>query len=111
MTAKRLIATIAFIAALGTGGLFAGRLLLGSDSGGTEARDPSIIEQLDDIKAREAQAKSEGRFMGELLGIYIAPSMEQLPRQVLEEDERARAGGCEVMPAEKASALDFARPL
>lgn len=110
MTTRRLAVTVLLITVLGAVGFLAGRLLLGGD-GGTEAQQPGLIDRLDTLKTQEARQKRQPRFVGELLGIYIAPSLDQVPRQVLEENERVRSGGCEVIPAEEANALDFARPL
>jgi len=110
MTTRKLGATLLLVAALATVGFLAGRLLL-SDDEGTEAQQPSVIDRLDALKTREAQQKAEPRFVGERLGIYIAPSLEEIPAEVRAEDDQLTAAGCAVIPAEQASAIDFPRPL
>jgi hypothetical protein len=110
MGALRLPLVLVLIVGIGIAGFFVGRLLINGGEG-TKADDPSVSDRLDAIQTQEAAKREEPRFAGELLGIYIASSIDQVPRQVLEEDERVRSGGCEVIPAEEASEIYFARPL
>jgi len=105
VTRQRLAVAFLLFAVLGTGGFFAGRAFLGD--GGTQAQRPNLIEQLDAVQTLEAGQRTEDRFVGELLGIYIAPSLEQLPREIQEERERQLAEGCTVIPVEQAAELDF----
>ena len=79
MSMIKLIGVVALTAVLATAGYVVGSRLL--TSGGTEAQQPSLVDQLDALKALEEELGAEARFAGELLGIYIAPSLEQVPRR------------------------------
>jgi hypothetical protein len=90
-------------------GFVLGRIL--TDDGGTEADQPSLIDQLDQSKTQEAKDATEHRFVGEKLGIYIAPSRDQLPREVWEEDVELSSAGCVPTSIDNAASLDFTDPL
>jgi len=109
MTPWRAIGVLLLAAVLGTAGYFVGRELV--DDGGTEAQQPSINSQLDAVKTQEAREKGEPRFNGRLIGIDIAPSLEQLPQEARQEQQRITEGGCKAILVEEASSLDFRRPL
>jgi len=87
-----------------------GRYLV-ADGGGSEAKQPSVANQLDAIQTQQAAKDSEGRFVGQLLGIYLAPSVDQIPKEISEEDDRLTSAGCESVSVQEASSLDFARAL
>lgn len=100
---------LAVVGVLATGGFFAGRLLV--DGGATEAEQPKVADRLDELgDARDAEAL-ETRFSGELLGIHLAPSIDGIPKEVLDEDERLTAGGCARIEADNVGDLSFPRPL
>lgn len=108
MTTRKLTIVILLVAALGTDGFFAGRFLLG---GGTKAQQPKVVDQLSVVQTQAAQKQAEPRFVGQLLGIYLAPSLDQLPAEVQARHQRLSAGGCVPVPVEQASALNLLRPL
>lgn len=108
MATNRLVVALVLIAALGTGGFFIGRQLM---SGGSQAQAPGLSNQLRAVQTQEAQKQAEPRFSGQLLGIYLAPSLDQLPPDVQSEHERLSVGGCVPVSVEQASALDLPRPL
>lgn len=109
MSIKTLAVALVLLAALGAGGFFAGRALVGD--GGSVAQEPSLSEQLDAVQTLEAARRTEARFAGELLGIYIAPSLEQLPREIQKEREERLASGCTEIPVGQAAELDFGEAL
>jgi len=104
---KRTIGGLLLLAILGAAGFVVGRLML-SGGGGTEAQEPKL---LDVIAERQQTEQKEARFTGELLGIFLAPSLEQMPPAVQEEHKRLTAGGCATIPLEQAQSLEFPRPL
>lgn len=108
MKMSKIAGALLVVAVLGTAGFFAGRVLVG---GGTEAQQPNLDEQLDELEDRRVEEEGEERFAGELLGLYIAPSNDQVPLEFREEGERLNAGGCEPFPLEEAGAFALARPL
>ena len=107
MARRRLIAAVLLLIVLGTAGFAVGRLML-SGGGGTEAEQPKL---LDVIEERQQTEQKEPRFTGELLGIFLAPSLDQMPPAVQEEHRRLTAGGCANIPLEQAQSLDFPQPL
>lgn len=107
MSIGRITVGLLVLTVLGVAGFAVGRWLL-SDSEGTEAQQPKL---LDVIEERQRADKEEPRFTGELLGIYLAPSLDQMPPAVQEEEKRVIAGGCVGIPLEQAQHLDFPRPL
>ena len=109
MSMIKLIGVVALTAVLATAGYVVGSRLL--TSGGTEAQQPSLVDQLDALKALEEELGAEARFNGELLGIHIAPSEDQLPAEIRAEYDRLLASNCVSIPVEQAGALDFPRPL
>ena len=109
MNVRKIAAVLLLSAVLGTGGFFAGRLLV--SDGGSEAQEPNLIERLEALEETRAAEGAEARFAGELLGIYLAPTREEIPADVLADDERLRAGGCARIEPEQAGDLDFPRPL
>lgn len=67
---------------------------------------------LDRLASRQTAEAVEPRFRGELLGIALAPSLEELPPGAQEEHARlAASGGCVAIPVEEAAALAPPRPL
>lgn len=109
MKTSKIAGALLVVAVVGTAGFFAGRVLVGG--GGTEAQQPNLGEQLDELEDRRVEEEAEERFVGELLGLYIAPSSDQVPLEFREEGERLNAGGCEPLPLEEAGAFALARPL
>jgi len=51
------------------------------------------------------------RFVGELLGLFLAPSPDQYPAQLKAERDRLLAGGCVSVPTDQAAALAFPKAL
>jgi len=100
------IISILLVAALGVSGFFAGRYFLAG--GGSEAQQPSPLDQ---IAPRQTEEAAEPRFKGELLGIALAPSMDQLPLEAQQAQARLTSGGCVGIPVEQAGALNAPRPL
>lgn len=98
------------VAVLSTAGFVLGRYLV-AGSGGSEAKQPSVANQLDAIQTQQAAKDAEARFVGQLLGIYLAPSVDQIPPEIWEEDQRLTSAGCGSVGVQEAGSLDFARPL
>lgn len=97
------------VGVVATGGFFLGRMLV--DGGGTEANEPSVADRLDGLGDAKDAEELEPRFVGELLGIHLAPSIDGIPREVLDEDERLTVGGCSRIEPGDAGDLSFSRPL
>lgn len=110
MNPKRLAISAVVVVVLGTAGFLVGRYFVGAD-GGSEAKQPSVANQLDAIQTQQAAKDAEARFVGQMLGIYLAPSLDQIPKQVWEDDDRLTSGGCVSVGVDEAKSLDFARPL
>ncbi len=100
---------MAVIVLLGTAGFVVGRYFVGG--GGSEAKQPSVANQLEQIETQQAIKDSEARFVGQLLGIYLAPSVDQIPKEVWEEDGRLASAGCAPVSVQEADSLDVARAL
>ena len=107
---KLLLASVAVISVLGTAGFLAGRYFVGGDKG-SEAQQPSVANQLDAIQTQQAAKDAEERFIGQPLGIHLAPSLDKIPKEVWAEDDRLTSGGCAPVSVDDAKSLDFARPL
>lgn len=76
MNIRRVIGGLLLLAVLGGAGFGAGRLMLGG-GGGTEAEQPNLVDVIDERQQAEQKAP---KFIGELLGVFLAPSLEQSPR-------------------------------
>lgn len=100
---------LAVVGVLATGGFFAGRLLV--EGGATKAEQPKVADRLDELGDAKDAEQSQVRFVGELLGIHLAPSIDGIPKEVLDEDERLTAGGCSRIEADSVGDLGFSRAL
>lgn len=100
---------LAVVGVLATGGFFVGRLLVGG--GTTEAEQPKVADLLDELGDVRDAEESQPRFVGEMLGIHLAPSIDGIPKDVLDEDERLTARGCSRIEADNPGDLSFPRAL
>ncbi len=109
MTPKLVALSIAVVVVLGTAGFLVGRYAVGGDN--SEADQPVVRDQLNEIATLEAIKDTEERFVGELVGIHIAPSVDDIPRDVWEKDNDLTAHGCGPAPLDRAESLDLPRAL
>lgn len=107
MTPKLVALSVAVVLVLGTGGFVVGRFAIGSEQ--SEADQPAVRDQLNGIATQEAIKVAEERFVGDPLGIHIAPSVDDMPREVWAEDDELTMHGCGPAPVDRAEALDFPR--
>lgn len=109
MSIRKTVGGFLALALLVAGGFFVGRLL--TNGGGTEAQSPSVVQRLDDLETIRDAEEAEPRFVGERLGIYLAPTLDGIPPDLLAENERMQAAGCVVIDVRDAGDLDFPRQL
>lgn len=108
MDIKKIAGAFLIIAVLGTAGFFVGRQLVGG--GATEAGQPAVGARLEELFEARDEEQTDERFNGELLGIYIAPSRDQVPQE-FREVRVPGVEGCVSLPLEEARVLAMARPL
>lgn len=113
MAKNRIALGIVLLIFLGGAGFAAGRYLTGE--AGTEAQEPDQAVGLDaelaTVQQRSDEDQQKPRFVGELLGIYIAPTTDQWPEQIQREHDELNAGGCRYGLLADAAHLDFPRTL
>ncbi len=71
---------------------------------------PRLDERLEDAAATTTAAAGAPRFNGQILGMYIAPSIDDWPPAFRDERERTIAGGCVNEPTGQGE-LGFMQPL
>ncbi len=79
-------------------------------TGATSTPTAPLDERLKDAAATQTAQSGAERFNGEILGLYVAPSIDDWPQAVRDQHERTIAGGCVNAPTGQ-SELDFMRPL
>ncbi len=113
MAKNRIVLGIVVLIFLGGAGFAAGRLLTGE--AGTEAQEPDQPVGLDaalaTVQQRSDEDQQKPRFVGELLGIYIAPTTDQWPEQIQREHDELNARGCAHGLLADTAHLDFPRTL
>lgn len=109
MAAKNAALALLVMAVLATAGFAVGRFAFGRSA--SEADQPVVRQQLDEIATQQAMKDSEDRFIGELLGIHIGPAATDIRGDIWEEDSQLTSHGCGPAPVTKAASLDLPRPL
>ncbi len=113
MAMNRIALGIAVLIFLGGAGFAAGRFLTGE--AGTEAQEPDQAVGLDaalaTVQQRVDEDQQKPRFVGDLLGIYIAPTTNQWPKEIQREHDELNAEGCTYGLLADTAHLDFPRTL
>ncbi len=81
----------------------------GTDSAPSEANPPPPPVLRDDAFVPLTAEAGRPRFVGELLGIFLAPSKDQFPPEVRGAMDRLAAGRCDYAPIEDAAAIAMPR--
>lgn len=105
---RTLLPWFAVLAAIAAAGFLTAQLVTRPGKHRTEAQQEGTAAAIAQAQTAEAQ---EPRFVGELLGISLAPTLDMMPPAVVAEQKRIVAGGCSAIALEQAKGLQFARSL